>query len=400
MRLSVPWIAAIGTPMVLLTWLFLQSLDPESARQDRLAGILRELNGSEVALQRNALRARAGLLRNYDPLVQAMDATLAAAAKLRELSPAGSDLRARADDIAGSLDVQEGLLERFKTSNALMQNSSAFFDQLAMQVTAGGQTTPIAVGVGSLAMAMLQLTHGSSPEGTARVDANLAALAALAGQSPEEPHAGDAAVLVQHGSMLGGLVTDVDASLRGLLAASSRPLQANYLAQLDRDRAAGERAAAWFRAALYAVALLLAGLLAALGVQLRARAVALRHRSEIERLIAGLSARLIGCAPEDTSRVLGDAVVLLGSRFCGRPLLPAAARRAGAVPGLAGARCRGTAGLAADGLGVSGRGRPAPRMDGGAAGRHASRYAPCGRDQGLGRHPPSAWRRPRRPARL
>ena len=315
MRRILPWAGAIALLGTLLTWLFMHSLDPGREQHGRLAGILRELGASEVAMQRNALRARAGLLRDYDPLVQSMDAALAAAAELRKLSPAGSALRARADDITGNLARQEDPLERFKTSNALLQNSAAFFDQLAMQVNADGRAAPIQAGVGSLAMAVLQLTHESSPDGAARVEEGLARLAALARQSPEEPHAADAEVLVQHGRMLGGLVTDVDASLRALLAGSSRPLQAAFLSQLDQDLAGNEDIAGWFRAALYAAALLLAALLVALGVRLRARALAMRHRGETEHLIAGLSARLIGCAPEDTDTVLGGTVAVLGPAF-------------------------------------------------------------------------------------
>ena len=315
MKRILPWAAVITLLAAVLTWLFAHSLDPGRARQNRLDSLLRDLGGSEVAMQRNALRARAGLLRDYDPLVQAMAATQDTLAELQDLSPAGSALRARAGDLEANVTVQEGLLERFKTSNALLQNSAAFFDQLAMQVTADGQATPVASGVGSLAMAVLQLTHEASPDGASRVDANLSALAALVREFPDAPHAADAEVLVQHGRMLGGLVTDVDATLRSLLTASSQPVQAAYLAQLGRDRADGERVAGWFRAALYAVALLLAASLAALGVELRARARALRHRGETERLVAALSARLIGCAPEDTDAVLGEAVSLLGPAF-------------------------------------------------------------------------------------
>ena len=315
MRRNLSWASVIALLAALLTWLFVHSLDPARAQRDHLGSLLHDLGGSEVAMQRNALRARAGLLRDYDPLVQAMAATQDAVAGLQDLSPAGSALRARADDLEANVTVQEGLLERFKTSNALLRNSAAFFDQLAMQVTADGQTTPVAMGIGSLAMAVLQLTHEASPDGASRVEANLAALAALIRQIPDAPHAADAEVLVQHGRMLGGLVTDVDASLRSLLAASSQPVQAAYLAQLGRDRAGGERVAGGFRAALYAVALLLAAALAALGVELRARARALRHRSETERLVAALSTRLIGCAPEETDAVLGEAMALLGPAF-------------------------------------------------------------------------------------
>ena len=341
MRRSAPWVLAIGASLVLLTFLLARSLDSGQAQYARLAGTLRELSGSEVATQRNVLRARAGLLRNYDPLVRTMDAARANAAALQDGSPASTELQALAREIGRSVAAQEELVEQFKTSNALLQNSSAFFDQLATHLMADGQDAPLTLASGTLAAAMLQLTHESSPESLAAVEARLSAVTELANRSQDRQQAADAAVLVQHGRMLSQLVAAVDTSVRTLLGSSSEAGQAAFLAQLEHDRTAGAHAAERFRVALYAAALLLLVLLAGLGVQLRARAQALRHRSETERLIAKFSARLIGCAPEETDTVLAETIAVLGPAFAAdrcylvRPGSPAVCQlwQARGVPG-------------------------------------------------------------------
>ena len=305
----------IGALLVLLTWLLMQSLDHERLAHAQALVTLRELGASEIAMQRNALRARAGLLRNYDPLVQDSDAERRHAVTLRDAGITDKALLGRADALLEAVIKQEDLLEQFKTNNALLQNSLAYFDQLAMRVTADARHPALAMAAGALTSAMLHLTRLPSAEGNAIVGERLAALSALAGAKAARGPADDAALLVRHGDMLSRLVMSVDASLRALLAGSSHDQQAAFLKQLDHVRAAGEGRAERFRMALYAVAVLLVGLLVALGAQLRARARALRHRSELERIISTLSARLIACAPEETDAILGEAVATLGAAF-------------------------------------------------------------------------------------
>ena len=248
------------------------SLDAGQTRYVRLAALLRELSASEVAVQRNALRARAGLLHNYDPLVTTMNAALAAAHGLHDASPEGSALRVLATGLLRATEQQERDVEQFKTDNALLQNSAAFFDEVSGQVMAAVGPSPVSEAVGALASAMLQVTHGSTPNGEARVAAHLNALAALVGGAPASAQASDAALLVRHGRLLGALLARVDASLRGLQAGASGAQQAAILAQLDADRLADETRADRFKVTLYDVALLLLGALWTFGLRLRERA--------------------------------------------------------------------------------------------------------------------------------
>ncbi len=58
---------AVPTLVVLLTWLSFRAIDADAERYDRALKALDRFTMMEIALHRDALSARAGMLRNYDP---------------------------------------------------------------------------------------------------------------------------------------------------------------------------------------------------------------------------------------------------------------------------------------------------------------------------------------------
>jgi hypothetical protein len=66
-------IAAFILLFVLLTWSALRSMNGEAAAAQAALRQLDVFAAAESALQRDVLRARAGLLRNYDPLVREVE---------------------------------------------------------------------------------------------------------------------------------------------------------------------------------------------------------------------------------------------------------------------------------------------------------------------------------------
>lgn len=68
--------AALAVPLllVLLRWLSFRAIDPNAERYDRALKALDHFLVMESALHRDILRARAGLLRDYDPLVREVNA--------------------------------------------------------------------------------------------------------------------------------------------------------------------------------------------------------------------------------------------------------------------------------------------------------------------------------------
>ena len=66
----VPFVAGL---LIALTYLLVQGTAPDAERHERTLDALRTVILYNAALQRDVLRARAGLLRSYDPLVASID---------------------------------------------------------------------------------------------------------------------------------------------------------------------------------------------------------------------------------------------------------------------------------------------------------------------------------------
>jgi hypothetical protein len=76
-------IAALTVLIVLLTWLTLRAFNLSAERFDLSLAELDRFAMTQAALHRDVLSERAGLLRNYDPLVQEADALDASLGRLR-----------------------------------------------------------------------------------------------------------------------------------------------------------------------------------------------------------------------------------------------------------------------------------------------------------------------------
>src|ERR1700722_4170740 len=126
MRIA-PAVVAVTLLVVLLTWLSLRAIDPDAERFDVA---LREMDSFETlqaGLHRDALSARAGVLRNYDPLVRETDALDASVNRLRQIPAMDPATKSAIDRLAMAVVQQEHFVEQFKSDNALLQNSLAYF---------------------------------------------------------------------------------------------------------------------------------------------------------------------------------------------------------------------------------------------------------------------------------
>ena len=81
---------------------------------------------AEASLHRDVLQARAGLLRDYDSFVSAVRAMQDAVVRLRSHAQTEGLDPGPVDRLASAVEQQEELIERFKTSNALLQNSLSY----------------------------------------------------------------------------------------------------------------------------------------------------------------------------------------------------------------------------------------------------------------------------------
>jgi signal transduction histidine kinase len=289
-----PTVFSLPVLIVLLTWLLIKGMNTNSQQFELAIGTLDDFQMTESALLRDVLATRAGELRNYDPLVREVAALRAALDQLR--STAGVDVPSIAaiSHLTILIDRRERLVEQFKTSNALLQNSLAYFGLFSTQLGASGDQNGLAPTVSSLASAMLHLTLNTSPEVAEAVNERLDALA----KQPVSPSDADAVeTLLAHGRLLHDLLPATDAIVKELFAVPSKPeedtLRTNIIARHNEAR----RIAREYRLMLYLTSILLLVILLHLGLRLRSRARALQRHAELEHLIAGISTGFIDCEP-------------------------------------------------------------------------------------------------------
>src|SRR5262249_30924692 len=294
--------------LALLTWLLLRGIDTNAPAYAVTLRAFDDFALAEASLHRDVLQARAGLLRDYDALVKAVEAMQDAVSRLRFHAQAeGLDV-GPAERLAATVAQQEELTERFKSGNALLQNSLSYVGLLGTSAGFGAQDAQLAPATGALAAALLNLRRDTSPDAVKAFQERIDRFAA---QAPTVgPDAEAARALLAHSRLLQELLPAIDETLKALVAAPSRQPLEEVRALFSGRRSAVEVTAQRFRLVLYLVSLLLLGILVYLGLRLRARALALRQRAALEHVIAENSTRLINCPPAENDarlkQVMGE----------------------------------------------------------------------------------------------
>jgi len=306
--------AAVSVLLVLLTWLSFRGIDTDAERYDRALKALDRFTMMETALQRDVLSARAGLLRNYDPLVREVNALSESLGRLRHNASGDAEEAAAIDRFAAAATRQEELTEQLKSDNALLQNSLAYFRLFSARLSTSYEGGRLAPAVSALAAAMLPLMLHTSPA-VARDVADR--LNGLATEDFPPGTAESVRALLAHGRLLLDLLPTTDGVLRALLAAPSKQELQTLRTMVLTRQAASRTTAREFRLSLYAASLLLLGILVYLGLQLRVRALTLQRRAAFEHVIAGISTRLIDAQPPEIDahidRALTELAELVGA---------------------------------------------------------------------------------------
>src|SRR5439155_19274382 len=110
---------------------------------------------AEASLHRDVLQARSGLLRNYDTLVSAARAMEDAVSRLRSYAQSERLDMSPVDGLAAAVTQPEELMKRFKTSNALLQNSLSYVGLLSTSPAFRAQDAQFAPATDALAAAIL-----------------------------------------------------------------------------------------------------------------------------------------------------------------------------------------------------------------------------------------------------
>jgi len=303
---NLPAVLGVSLLLALLTWLLLRGIDTNAPAY---AVTLRAFDGyalAEASLHRDVLQARAGLLRNYDSLNGAAQAMEDAVARLRSHAQTERLDTRPVDRLAAAVVKQEELMERFKTSNALLQNSLSYVGLLSTSPAFLAHDARLAPATGALAAAILYLSRDTSSDALKALQERIEEFAE---QAPTVgPDAEVARALLAHARLLYDQLPAVDETLKSFIAVpSGQPLEATR-ALFSYHRSVVEAGEQRFRLLLYLVSLLLVILLVLLVLRLRARAVALRRRDAFEHVIAQNLTRLINCSPAETETRLKEVL--------------------------------------------------------------------------------------------
>ncbi len=312
---NLPFAFGVSLLLVLLTWLLLRGIDTNAPAYASTLRAFDDYALAEASLHRDVLQARAGLLRDYDTLASAARAMEDAVARLRSRAQdEGLDARP-VERLAAAVAQQEALMERFKTSNALLQNSMSYVGLLSTSPAFLAHDVQLAPATGALAAAILHLSRDTSAESLKALQERIEQFAE---QAPTVgPEAEVARALLAHARLLYSQLPAVDATLRAFIAVPSAKALEDTRAMFSHHRSMVEAGEQRYRLLLYLVSLLLLIALVLLGLRLRARAVALRRRAALEHVIAENSTRLINCSPAETEarlkQVLGEFSRTIGA---------------------------------------------------------------------------------------
>jgi signal transduction histidine kinase len=304
--------------LVLLPWLWWRGMHTGTDQADEADRALRDFAIAKSALHRDVLSARTGMLRNYDPLVREVTALHGAVDRLRAAAVGDPEVAAAGDRLASLAVQQEERTEQFKSNNALLQNSLAYFGLLSARLgdahQSSGRLQQVSILGSSLAAAILHLTLDTSPNVVADVDDRLRRIS-VQGLSRDDSAMAEA--LLAHAQLLRRLLPATDSVLRSLFAASGDQEQEAVRALVLARKSTAETAAQRIRYVLCIISLLLVGMLVHLGMRLQSRAVALRRRATIEHLIARISTRFINSRPHEITahveRALRELATCIGA---------------------------------------------------------------------------------------
>ena len=306
MRLA-PVVAIVCFLVLLLTWLSLRAINPEAELFDQALAETDHFATMENALYRDIFTARAGTLRNYDPLVAEIVSLRSSLDRLRKTAVIDAETAEAVDRLAASVDRQEDLVERFKSDNALLHNSLSFFGRLSVRPV----SSELGPAISSAAAAMLHLTLDTSPAAAGEVEDRLNELAKQA-----QPSDSDSIIpLLAHGRLLHDLLPAVDNTLKAMRAVPRKSDQDALRSLVLARQLASRTTARQFRRVLYGTSLLLVGFLVHLGLRLRARARALQRRAALEHVIAGISMRFINAPSQNVDAEIEQALADMGRRI-------------------------------------------------------------------------------------
>lgn len=290
----------------LLTWFSWRAINPNAELFDHALEELDRFGVAEDALHRDVFIARAGLLRNYDPLVNEIDALRDSIARLRATAATDRQTSDAIDRLAASVDLQEQLVETFKSENAVLHNSLAFFGRFATH----SDVRDLDLAISGAAAAILHLTLDTSSTAVREAEEQVDDLEQQAKRSGQ---AASVDPFIAHGRLLHQLLPSVDNVLQRMMALPRKNDQDAFRKMVLARQVASRNSARSFRRLLYATSLVLVAFLVHLGFRLRSRANTLHRRVALEHMIADISMNFINATPQGIDAAIQRAIASFGN---------------------------------------------------------------------------------------
>lgn len=266
---------------------------PSRDTHESILTSLRAIDINHASLQRDVLQARAGLLRNYDPIVDSIVNLHATVSKLRKLFPESgvestAELDAELTKLAASIDGDEKLVERFKTDNALLQNSFSIANQMLSELHESSDPAVVKALAISTDLGNLMMRFAAQPDQRFEKPIRTQLDAMSRSEAASIP---DVASYVVHARMILDTLPSVDDTIRSIQASrtstEAQTLQKEYL---DAYGILSVRSA-WSRILLGSISVLLCIYIAILVYRLRSQTHRLTQQLEFENLAATIKRR-------------------------------------------------------------------------------------------------------------
>lgn len=280
---------------------------------------LRSIDANHAVLQRDILRARAGILKSYDPLVDAIVALREAPQRLSkriqdEALDDDEDLGQPLNSLRASVETDEKLVERFKTVNALLQNSLVVFGRSLAALHASQDdkvrtATPDLGDVGGLMMRYSMTSSDSALEAAIRSRLNSLA------RSDAASAASDIQTLIVHAGVILEMLPAVDRIIQAIDGSRTlmhaEQMQGRYLEIVDK----AAKQNIWSRTPLGVTAFILWLCVVFFIVRLRRQTELLKLRLQLENAITNIKSSINGAPAEAFRERMQGALAALSQEF-------------------------------------------------------------------------------------
>lgn len=275
-----------------------RAIDRAVHQHEAVLVTLQDFRVADSEMNRDVLRARTGRLHHYDALVEADRRAQAALSRLLVQVAGDAVLEREAERVHGQYSRKTRHLERFKTLNALLTNSSMYFlRESDLQIRRQRDPDTLRV-LGFLTHTLQRLVREPGSETTRAAREALARTAAI-------PSADS---LVRHGALLLTLLPDIEAEMSAMPAIADMPSFVAIGARVAERQRELQRRSHLMRMKMLAIGTAMAALSLLVGWRLHLRVRASRRRATYDEMMLSASQALASASREQVDCAINAAL--------------------------------------------------------------------------------------------